>query len=361
MSKTEIKYRTLDDVMDAVKIDMRHYALEGIIEPQTLISTARWCNYILGLKINPSHGKVIEINNYKGRMPYDFDVLNFAILCDHTSREEQESTCTTYTDGVLCGIALQKKLNNDPCIKSYTTYMDLVYGANQIIHGLGSTNFIIQAFAPDGTILMFDVEIVTMNEINVLSNNPTTLQNIKIVIYATDISSQITDSAASLTCSADGETFVSCESGNKKYVYKNVIPIQMERSKSVSADCVSFEVRGKYKGRLKNNFFEINYPSGVVYINYQSSLEDEDGNMLTMDHPLTNMFYEYALKRKIYEDLMSAGENVAHMIDLTERRFKDAKRDAVTFINTPDFKTLYKIWEMNRKSMYYKYYNMFKG
>jgi hypothetical protein len=90
-------------------------------------------------------------------------------------------------------------------------------------------------------------------------------------------------------------------------------------------------------------------------------MEDDDGNLLVMDHPLANEYYEYAMKQRIYEDLFFAGEQVTNFLQLVEQRLRAARNNALSFVNTPDFKTMERNWEMNRKAMYHKYYNMFKS
>jgi hypothetical protein len=90
-------------------------------------------------------------------------------------------------------------------------------------------------------------------------------------------------------------------------------------------------------------------------------MEDDEGNLLVMDHPLVNEFYEYALKQRIYENLYMSGENVVNFLQLVEQRLKAARNNALSFVNTPDFRELKQVWEMNRKAQYHNYYNMFKS
>jgi len=47
-----LKYRTFDQLLEDVSVDMNTFALENMIEPQTLIKLARKLNYDLGLRIN---------------------------------------------------------------------------------------------------------------------------------------------------------------------------------------------------------------------------------------------------------------------------------------------------------------------
>jgi hypothetical protein len=99
---------------------------------------------------------------------------------------------------------------------------------------------------------------------------------------------------------------------------------------------------------------------GKVHFNYIGNLEDDEGNMLVLDHPLVNEFYEYGIKQRILENLLMNGEDVSQRIQLIEQRLRAARNNALSMVNTPDYAEMQKLWETNRKAMYGKYYNMFK-
>ena len=55
------------------------------------------------------------------------------------------------------------------------------------------------------------------------------------------------------------------------------------------------------------------------------------------------------------------GEEVVQKMNLVEGRLRAARNNALSLVNTPNFAELKKVWEMNRKSQYHKYVNMFKS
>lgn len=114
-------------------------------------------------------------------------------------------------------------------------------------------------------------------------------------------------------------------------------------------------------GYIKNGYIYTNVEKGDLYISYQGALEDEEGNLLVLDHPMINEYYEYALKQRILENLYMAGEDVAQKIQLIEQRLRAARNNALTIVNTPNFSEMYKLWRTNRKAQYFKYYDMFKS
>jgi hypothetical protein len=107
--------------------------------------------------------------------------------------------------------------------------------------------------------------------------------------------------------------------------------------------------------------YVIGIETGTVYVNYLGNLEDENGNLLVLDHPMINEYYEYAIKQRILENLYMNGEDVTQKMQLVEQRMRPARNNALTIVNTPDFKEMYNVWKMNREAMYGKYYNMFKS
>lgn len=90
-------------------------------------------------------------------------------------------------------------------------------------------------------------------------------------------------------------------------------------------------------------------------------MEDEDGNLLVPDHDLINEYYEYAFKSRILENLYMNGEDVAQRMQLVEQRLKGARNNALSVVNTPNFRELKEITNANRKAMYARYYNMFSS
>lgn len=114
-------------------------------------------------------------------------------------------------------------------------------------------------------------------------------------------------------------------------------------------------------GYIKNGFIYTNIDEGRLFISYQGALEDDEGNLLVLDHPVINEYYEYAIKQRILENLYIHGEDVAQKMQLIEQRLRAARNNALSIVNTPNFSEMKKLWETNRKAMYSKYYDMFKS
>ena len=90
-------------------------------------------------------------------------------------------------------------------------------------------------------------------------------------------------------------------------------------------------------------------------------MEDASGNLIVLDHPYCNEYYEYAIKQRVLENMLFNGENVSQQLGLIEAKLRAARNNALGFVNTPDFKEMQKIWQVNRRAQYHNYYNMFKS
>jgi hypothetical protein len=128
-----------------------------------------------------------------------------------------------------------------------------------------------------------------------------------------------------------------------------------------TTECANLSVTSPDKAELKDGFILTNFKSGKILLNYQATLEDEKGGLLVLDHPYCNEYYEYAIKSRILENMIFAGEDVVNQSSMIEQRLKAARNNALSFVNTPNFEEYRKIWEVNRKSQYSKYYDMFSS
>jgi hypothetical protein len=292
--KTELQYRTFDELLNEVQTDFVTYNNEGMIEPAQLIKVAQRVNYDLGLRIHGTKEKVIDIEKKKAKLPGDFYVLNYAYLCGKYT-VSYPSMSGRHTENVIL----------DP------TKCSVVNGVN------------------------------TCNKCG-----------------GTDT-----------TCICERTYAVECKTGEKIYVqvvekrkhevktYETVEKLNIATS-SGRIDALNDTQKTGY---IKNGFVYTNLEEGSIFISYQGALEDHDGNLLVLDHPVINEYYEYAMKQRILENLYINGEDVSQKMQLIEQRLRGARNNALSIVNTPDFAEMYKVWQMNRKAQYNKYYDMFKS
>jgi hypothetical protein len=286
--KTELKYRTFDELLNEVRTDFVMLDTENMIEPAQMIKVAQRVNYDLGLRINGTKEVVLQLEKRRVKLPDDFYVANFAYLC-----EEGQIT-------------------------------------SPVISGRQTENVILERTGPDCSRC---------------------------------------GNAAVDKCSCTGTYVNECQNGERIAV--QVIEKKLTETK-IYKRFHKFEFapdRGRRDalevdypvGYIQNGFIYSNIECGNLFLSYQGGLEDENGNLLVLDHPLINEYYEYAIKQRLLENLYMNGEDVAQRMQLVEQRLRAARNNALSIVNTPDFAEMYQLWWTNRKAQYGKYYDMFKS
>lgn len=379
--KTELKYRTFDELLDSVKIDIRTYDLEGMIDDQTLIKVVQRVNYDLGLKINPNRTKMLEVSNYRAKLPSDFYVLNHALLCTGSIETETPPLWSykTYQQGVADGIYQAEFEIYRNMVEQCTQVMTIAPGINTVTHNLGTNYVIVQALAANHTLLNLEIIVVDQDTIQLVSNYTTTYTGVVVTIMGSKASCDATCPPDPCPippnpCIVDPnpchESTLTSENGNPVVIdrcngrtrkFKNLFRLGIVKNNSVSDDCVDVNSRNYYNVFLKNGFLETNFKEGEVLIMYESVMETDKGELMVLSHPYADEYYEYALKERIYENLAQAGENTVQLMQLMSAKLREARNKALGFINTPDFGEMKQIWETNRKAQYHRYYDMFKN
>lgn len=293
-----LKYRTFDQLFEDVSIDFKNYTLEGLVEPQTLIKIARKCNYDLGLRIYRTRQAILEVEHGKVRLPDDFHILNFASVCGEYTITEELPQGTHVEERIIAPKYVPEPGQPEIC------------------------------------------DIKKPEPCNVC--DPCTNVNIN-------------------QCGNEYELVQKIHSHTRTYKFK--YPLHITGLDYAKCDgCLNNQFQGgPNEARIENGFLKTNFKHGKVYINYEGDLIDDDGNLLVPDHEMINEFYEYALKKRILENLIMNDEQVGEKYNVIAAEFRVARNHALTIVNTPNFKELKKLWETNRKAQYHKYYDMFRS
>jgi hypothetical protein len=318
-----LKYKTFDQLMAEVLVDFQNYDLENFIEPATLIKVAKRVNYDLGLRIFQTKETLIEIEKGRGKLPDDFYVLNFALICDEV---------TEYTP-VPQGTWIEER----PLVTPYKET-----NANPSSCDIGPVNC-----QNCGNIDCSCNPVPSVAPYNQLQ--PYGSYCIKPRVF--------------LNCKNEPYELVQIVKSGEQRTYKRLWPIKMlNNPQTIDCDCPNLYMDSPNQAWIKDGWFYTTFQCGKVYLNYQGMLEDDDGNLLVPDHDMLNEYYEYALKQRILENLvmndeMSAGQK----LQIIENRYRAARNAALSIVNTPNWAEFKQMWETNRKAQYAKYYNMFKS
>ena len=145
--------------------------------------------------------------------------------------------------------------------------------------------------------------------------------------------------------------------------YGTLVPLKMlENNETITCGCPNLYVNSPNQGWIKNGYLYTSIPTCKVYLNIQGNMEDDEGNLLVPDHDMINEYYEYALKKRILENLIMNDETVnPAKIQLIEAGYRSSRNYALSIVNTPNFSEMKKVWQMNRKAQYSRYYDMFKS
>tara|TARA_R110002050_G_scaffold103073_1_gene212039 strand:+ start:1350 stop:2261 length:912 start_codon:yes stop_codon:yes gene_type:complete len=292
------KYRTFDQLYEDVSIDFSTYSLEGMVKPEQLIKVATRVNYDLGLRIHRTKEVVIDIEHSKGQLPSDFAYLNYAFMCGtYTINNTMPAGTTVDT--------------------TYTEYVPDPGGPKQCL-------------TP-----------ATCKDVCVVKTCPTT------------------DAAGVAT--SDEHIVVQFVGAGQYRTFSNYMPLRIGQTNQVQCDCPNVNVQAIDIAEIKDGFLLTNFKTGHVYLSYQGAMEDNDGNLLVLDHPYCNEYYEYALKERILENMIFSGEQVSQQLGLVQNKLRASRNNALGFVNTPDFAEMRKIWDVNRRAQFHNYYNMFKS
>lgn len=311
MATYNLNYRTYDQLLAEIQSDFKSFYLEDFINPQEFIKVAKRCNYELGLKIFKTSEAIIDIEKGKGKLPNNFNVLNFAFMLSKHTRSEP----------VIAGTHTERV----PVQQLYNP-------------GVGEINI-----CADPVV-----------------NTPTTSCN------------TCGNQNSNCNCNTPCNVHLNCKGEQTVLIQKlkyetrswnEFYPIRIINSGDVvDMDCPNKKWQVRNTASIKNGFIYPSFQTGKIYINYQGLMEDEEGNLLVPDHDLLNEFYEYAIKQRVLENMIMNGETVNQMqLQLVEQRLRAARNNAYSLVNTPDFNELRKIWEVNRKAQYSNYYDMFRS
>lgn len=321
-----LRYKTFNQLLEEVRVDFQNYSLESFIEPQLLIKVAKRVNYDLGLRILQTKEALLEVEKGRVKLPDNFYTLNFALICDEV-----------------------------------TVHQAVPQGTNiQEIPLYRETPAVISA-CTDGTVNCQQCQQPEPCSCGCAPQVPTacsTAEYNPLVPYG----NSCVKPRVFLNCKGDCYELAQIVK-TEQHVYKRLYPIKiLENPENVDCGCPNLYLNAPNTAWIQDGFLYTNFTSGKVYINYQSMMEDDDGNLLVIDHDMINEYYEYALKKRILENLIMNDEVVSQdKRQLIQDGYRTARNYALSIVNTPNFSEMKRMWETNRKAMYAKYYDMFKS
>ena len=267
--------------MNTIRSDFYTYDQDNFLNPQELLKIAIKINYELGLKINQSRGKIIDIKNGKGKLPADFYVMNFAMLCGvstDTFTSCQGSEIQTMYDQM---VKLAQITNARPLVQ----FQDLAVGDNIVTHNLASTNIVITLQDAEKNYLNFEYVIINPDQVKIKVFTYIPGARINIIAAA----NVVANCSVSLDTCPDGCKIVESRPGLIRE-FPRPVPIEILPYNYGEPECNLKQVgQPVFRLKIKDGFIHtINFKDGRVYLNYESLMEDDEGNLLVLDHPIVN-------------------------------------------------------------------------
>jgi hypothetical protein len=328
-----LKYRTFDQLLEDVTIDLNTFALENMIEPQQLIKLVKKINYDLGLRINQTKEVVLDVCHGKVKLPDDFYTFNYAFICGN------------YTESVgYDGYASGTNIQEVPYVETPAT-VDVCAPITINCSVCNSNPCNHTAACPDNTCPATCTPSVIPNTYDPNAPYGDTCTKPRVFV----------------NCKGEKWELIQVLNTGVTRTYSTLTPLRMKASQEIDCDCPNLYYNTPNQGWIKGGFLFTTFDTGKVYLNYQGELVDDDDNLLVPNHDLLNEYYEYALKSRIMENLYLNGEDVAQRMQLLEQRLKAARNNALSLVNTPNFKEMEQLWWANRKAQYGKYYYMFES
>jgi hypothetical protein len=162
----------------------------------------------------------------------------------------------------------------------------------------------------------------------------------------------------------NGVMWVTQKIGSKTYKYEHLQKLSISKSSRKFCSDTCFNLRFKSPNEMHidsdGETVHFSFREGEIYIKYLSDMVDGENNVLILDHPMVNDYYEYAIKKKFFEnmELNKEGDFERDYV-LVSNELRKARIEAINFINTPEYGEIIKIHESNRKRFYDKYVRYF--
>jgi len=336
-----LKYRTFQQLLSDVQVDFQNLTLQNMIEPQQLIKVAKRVNYDLGLRIMMTKEDILEVEKGRVKLPDDFFTLNFALLCDDVTVVQAMPQGTHMEEMPIIPASVAPYKETTTVIDLCTPETVNCRKCNQLPCGCASASCPTSPCGPSCTCESCITPVYdTLVPYGDSCVKPRVFMNCKNECY------ELVQKINTLT-----------------FTYKRLLPLRIiENPESIECDCPNLYLQTGNKAWIRDGFLYTNFTHGKVYINYQGALEDRDGNLLVPDHDMLNEYYEYAVKKRILENLIMNDESINQAkIQLIQEGYRTSRNYALSIVNTPNFAEMKRVWQMNRKAMYARYYDMFKS
>lgn len=295
----ELSYRTFSECVDSCRLDLRSFNQTGDIDEADLIKVAQKINFELGLRIYMPKETVIEICHKRAKLPADFHQMQLALVCHH-----------------------YKHLSTAPW--NGNVWLEQITSQTS-----GTTCDICETVHTGTCPILVDNPYIEGRTRSICNDNI----HIKVLRY--------------------------CQ--NSIYCYNEFERLYIKPAREATSFCINTQFRDcPNVAQIHGNFLETSIEHGQVYISYLGSLEDEDGNLLVLDHPLINYYYEYEMQYQVLRSCYVNGDaDLERRLKLVKEERDEYKQRAISIANMPSYREMLRTAEVTRETLNKRYVNPF--
>lgn len=123
-----------------------------------------------------------------------------------------------------------------------------------------------------------------------------------------------------------------------------------------------FSITGNEFDIDSNGMITTNFKDGFIYFNYVGNLEDDEDDLLILDHPLVEPYYENELIKQILKlALYNKSADVAQLYSDAKVEASRARTTAIGFTNMSEYTEIRNLVQNQRKRFYDKYFGPITG
>lgn len=151
--------------------------------------------------------------------------------------------------------------------------------------------------------------------------------------------------------------------------YDTNVPVKLTQKslKYCSDSCMNMHLHSdkyKYTLDIDDNVMTLDgIKNGKLYLNYTTDMVNEDGELLIVDHPLVNDYYEYAVKTKMLENFLfnDKAPNIQQKLQIANERLKQSRVEAMNFTFMPEYTDVLNYGNAKKSNFYNKYIKIFNN
>jgi hypothetical protein len=138
--------------------------------------------------------------------------------------------------------------------------------------------------------------------------------------------------------------------------FHQLVPSRRSLSK-FSSTSFNRRARSQYQIDVQEEEMTFNFKEGRIILFYVSDLIDDDGNLLVLDHPAINRYYEAAIKAEVLKDLWynMEADTFQKYQNENDRVLPALRQKAKSIVNFPGYKRLKEYSERINREYYKKY------